>query len=159
MRIYLAGPLFTAAERAFNARLRDLLEAAGYEVWLPQEREPREKSASAIFEMDVEGIKRSDVVVANMDGADPDSGTCWECGYAYGKKKIVLYRTDFRSAGEGETPFNLMLSESADCVLNLPPFSSIETLAEKLSSVLKGRAAAPVARRRVARRRMARSRA
>ena len=151
MRIYLAGPLFTAAERAFNARLRDLLLAAGFEVWLPQDREPRKKSAAAIFSMDVEGIEWSDVIVANMDGADPDSGTCWECGYAYRKKKIIVFRTDFRSAGEGETPFNLMLSESADHVLKLPPFSSVETLAEKLSSVLKGSAAERSARRRMAR--------
>ena len=105
MRIYLAGPLFTAAERAFNARLRDLLLAAGFEVWLPQDREPRKKSAAAIFSMDVEGIEWSDVIVANMDGADPDSGTCWECGYAYRKKKIIVFRTDFRSAGEGGTLF------------------------------------------------------
>lgn len=146
MRIYLAGPLFTAAERAFNIRLRDLLMAAGHEIWLPQDHEPRDKSAAAIFGMDVEGIEWSDVIVANMDGADPDSGTCWECGYAYGKKKIIVFRTDFRSAGEGETPFNLMLSESADYVLKLPPFSSVETLAKKLNSVLEAHAEQRAAR-------------
>ena len=137
MRIYLAGPLFTAAERAFNVRLRDLLMAAGHEIWLPQDHEPRDKSPAAIFGMDVEGIEWSEAIVANMDGADPDSGTCWECGYAYGKKRIIVFRTDFRSAGEGETPFNLMLSESADYVLKLPPFSSVEMLAQKLNSVLE----------------------
>ena len=156
VRIYLAGPLFTSAERAFNSRLRDLLVAAGHEVWLPQDHEPRDKSAAAIFSMDVEGIKRSDVIVANMDGADPDSGTCWECGYAYRKKKIIVFRTDFRSAGEGETPFNLMLSESADYVLKLPPFSSVEALAQKLSFVLERRTEERVARPRVARPRVAR---
>lgn len=151
MRIYLAGPLFTAAERAFNVRLRDLLMAAGHEVWLPQDHEPRDKTPGAIFAMDVEGIKWSNVVVANMDGSDPDSGTCWECGYAYGKKKIIVFRTDFRSAGEGETPFNLMLSESADHVLKLPPFSSVETLAQKLSSILERPANGHAARTRTAR--------
>jgi nucleoside 2-deoxyribosyltransferase len=155
MRIYLAGPLFTAAERAFNIRLRDLLIPAGHEVWLPQDHEPRDKSPAAIFGMDVKGIEWSEVVVANMDGADPDSGTCWESGYAYGKKKIIVFRTDFRNAGEAGSPFNLMLSESADYVLKLPPFSSVEMLARKLNSVLEAYAEERVARPRVARRRAA----
>jgi nucleoside 2-deoxyribosyltransferase len=136
MRIYLAGPLFSAAERSFNIQLRDLLVSAGHEVWLPQDREPREKTAIAIFEMDVQGVDWSDVVVANMDGPDPDSGTCWECGYAYRKKKIIVYRTDFRGAGEMGSPFNLMLSASADHVLVLPPFASVEQLAQELRSLL-----------------------
>jgi nucleoside 2-deoxyribosyltransferase len=50
-----------------------------------------------------------------MDGPDPDSGTAWECGYAYAKDKpVVCYRTDFRITGDTEgAPYNLMLSESA----------------------------------------------
>ena len=122
MRIYLAGPLFTAAERSFNRRLRDLLEKKyGHEVWLPQEHEPRARGAMDIFKMDVSGLDSSDVVVANMDGPDPDSGTCWECGYAYKKKPIIVYRTDFRSSGDTKTtPYNLMLTESADVRLHLP---------------------------------------
>jgi nucleoside 2-deoxyribosyltransferase len=136
MRLYLAGPLFTAAERSFNTQLRDLLVSAGHEVWLPQDREPREKTPVAIFEMDIDGMDWSDVVIANMDGPDPDSGTCWECGYAYRKKKIIVYRTDFRGAGEMGSPFNLMLSASADHVLVLPPFATVEQLAHELRGLL-----------------------
>jgi len=36
MKIYLAGPLFTEAERAFNLELAHLLEKEGHEVYLPQ---------------------------------------------------------------------------------------------------------------------------
>jgi nucleoside 2-deoxyribosyltransferase len=137
MRIYLAGPLFTAADRAFNIRLRDLLVAAGHEVWLPQEQEPCDSTALEIFRKDIEGMNWSEVLVANMDGPDPDSGTCWECGYGYGKKKIILFRTDFRGAGDAElSPFNLMLSESANHILNLP-FSTVEGLAQKLVPLLE----------------------
>jgi hypothetical protein len=35
MKIYLAGPLFSAAERAFNALLAGRLRTAGHKVWLP----------------------------------------------------------------------------------------------------------------------------
>ena len=120
MKIYLAGPLFSAGERAFNRKLRDLLVAQGYEVWLPQEHEPRSRKAKDIFLTDMEGLDSSDVVLANMDGPDPDSGTCWECGYAYKKKPIILYRADFRKSGDTDTtPYNLMMTESANEVLDV----------------------------------------
>jgi nucleoside 2-deoxyribosyltransferase len=137
MRLYLAGPLFTAAEREFNDRLAALLRKAGYKVFLPQEREQRDKSAREIFLSDVEGVDWADVVVANMDGPDPDSGTCWECGYAYRKKPIVVYRTDFRAAHEpGKSPYNLMLTESADRVLDLA-FVDTATVAQRLDQALR----------------------
>ena len=136
MKIYLAGPLFTTAEQEFNRQLRDLLENAGHQVWLPQEHEPRERTAQAIFETDVAGLDASEVVVANMDGPDPDSGTCWECGYAYKKKPIILFRTDFREAGDVHgSPFNLMLSASAAKVI-LAPLASVEDLANRIASAL-----------------------
>jgi len=61
-------------------------------------------------------------LVACMDGADPDSGTAFECGYAYAKgKPIVCYRSDFRVAGDtASAPYNLMLSESATARLEVP---------------------------------------
>lgn len=137
MKIYLAGPLFTAAEQEFNRQLRTVLEGAGYEVWLPQEHEPRERTAQAIFREDVAGLDACDVVVANMDGPDPDSGTCWEVGYAYGKKPIMLYRTDFRQAGDASNaPFNLMMSESANAVI-VAPLATPAELAAKIGNALK----------------------
>jgi nucleoside 2-deoxyribosyltransferase len=132
MKIYLAGPLFTSAEQEFNRQLSSALRQAGHEVWLPQEHEPRERTAKAIFEEDVKGMEWAEVVVANMDGPDPDSGTCWECGYAFRKKPIILYRTDFRQAGDAaNAPFNLMMSESADAVI-VAPLASARELAAKI---------------------------
>ena len=113
MRIYFAGPLFSAAERDWNATLAAALRASGHEVFLPQEQEPG-KDAAGIFATDVGGIDWAEVLVAIMDGADPDSGTCWEVGYAYRKKPIVLVRTDLRrNEGSGGSGYNPMLTESA----------------------------------------------
>ena len=113
MRIYFAGPLFSAAERDWNASLATNLRGAGHEVFLPQEQEPG-KDAAGIFSTDVGGIDWADALVAIMDGADPDSGTCWEVGYAYRKKPIVLVRTDTRRYdGSGGSGYNPMLTESA----------------------------------------------
>jgi nucleoside 2-deoxyribosyltransferase len=113
MRIYFAGPLFSAAERDWNATLAAALRGAGHEVFLPQEQEPG-RDAAGIFATDVGGIDRADCLVAIMDGADPDAGTSWEVGYAYRKKPIVLVRTDIRrNAESGGSGYNAMLTESA----------------------------------------------
>jgi len=121
-KIYLAGPLFTLAEQKFNSGLARFLRKKGFAVWLPQDHEPRQKTAKAIFEMDVAGLDWADIMVACMDGPDPDSGTAWECGYAYAKgKPIVCYRTDFRMTGDTkDAPYNLMLSASATARFELP---------------------------------------
>jgi nucleoside 2-deoxyribosyltransferase len=113
MRIYFAGPLFSAAERDWNVTLATALREAGHEVFLPQEQELG-KDAAGIFATDVGGIDWADALVAIMDGADPDSGTSWEVGYAYGKRPIVLVRTDLRrNVGSGGSGYNPMLTESA----------------------------------------------
>lgn len=125
-KLYLAGPLFTLAEQSFNAGLAHFLKEKGFEVWLPQEHEPRQKKgegkAKAIFRMDVEAIDWADMVVACMDGPDPDSGTAWECGYAFAKgKPVVCYRTDFRICGDTKgAPYNLVLSASATTRFEAP---------------------------------------
>jgi nucleoside 2-deoxyribosyltransferase len=147
MKSYLAGPLFSTAERDFNARLAALLRQKKIEVWLPQESEQSSMSPRQIFEEDVRGIDWADVVVANMDGADPDSGTCWECGNAYRTKPIVIFRTDFRVGYENrndthstkemsQAPYNLMLTESADVRLDLT-FRSLEDVAASIAQALE----------------------
>jgi nucleoside 2-deoxyribosyltransferase len=112
MRIYFGGPLFSAAERDWNAALAAELRRAGHEVFLPQEHEPGRDDAE-IFATDVAGIDQADALMAIVDGADPDSGTSWEVGYAYGKKPIVLVRTDMRSAAGSGSSYNPMLAGSA----------------------------------------------
>jgi nucleoside 2-deoxyribosyltransferase len=145
-KLFLSGPLFTVAEREFNAGLARFLEAQGFEVWLPQERATR-GGAKAIFQSCVKGIEWADAVVACMDGPDPDSGTAWEVGYAYGKDvPIVCYRTDFRSGGDTtRAPYNLMLSEAATARVELPPHATAADLQRRVLSqvrkALRGRPA------------------
>lgn len=120
MKIYFAGPLFSGAEQAWNAEVTAALRAAGHEVFLPQEQE-KGMSASRIFAVDVAGMDWADVLVAIMDGGlDPDSGTAWECGYAYGKKPVVAVRTDFRADSGTDAPYSPMLTESASIRLDMP---------------------------------------
>lgn len=121
MKIYLAGPLFTTPERDWNARLAARLMAAGHDVFLPQANPATEPTGRAIFLKDLEGLDWADGVVAIMDGPDPDSGTSWECGYAYARRKpVVLFRSDFRGSGDARgIPFNAMLIGAADAHIEL----------------------------------------
>lgn len=132
MKVYFAGPLFTLAERNWNVEAKLLLEELGHDVWLPQEKEPREKTATSIFLIDKDGIDQADVVVAVMDGSDPDSGTCWECGYAYAlKKPVITIRTDFRNTGDiDNAKFNLMLHASAFRTIYMPFTSTVDVIIE-----------------------------
>jgi nucleoside 2-deoxyribosyltransferase len=136
MKLYFAGPLFTAAERDWNVALCGALRAAGHEVFLPQEQEPG-KDAPGIFSTDVGGIEWSDALVAVMDGVDPDSVTAWEVGYAYGRgKPVVLLRTDFRRfEGSGGSGYNPMLTESATIRVDLPAASMTEVTAGVLAAL------------------------
>jgi nucleoside 2-deoxyribosyltransferase len=134
VRIYFAGPLFSAAERAWNAELAAALRAAGHEVFLPQDQE-RGKPAAGIFATDVAGIDWADTLVAIMDGPDPDAGTAWECGYAYGRKPVLLVRTDFRAQTGSGAPYNPMLTESADVRLDLPRASMAEVTGAVLDAL------------------------
>jgi nucleoside 2-deoxyribosyltransferase len=128
MIVYFAGPLFTPGEQRWNAQVAAGLRSLGLEVILPQETAAaltqggNAFDAAAIFAANVAGIDRCDVVVAVLDGADPDSGTCWECGYAFqSSKPIIGVRTDFRRAGDDPgAPVNLMLSQSCAALIVLP---------------------------------------
>jgi nucleoside 2-deoxyribosyltransferase len=135
MKLYFAGPLFTTPERTWNAEVTAALRAAGHEIFLPQEQEPG-KDAPGIFATDVGGIDWADGLVAIMDGPDPDSGTCWEVGYAYGvKKPIVLVRTDSRDLAGSAGEYNPMLTQAATIRLDLPAASTPTVIAAILDAL------------------------
>jgi nucleoside 2-deoxyribosyltransferase len=136
MKLYFAGPLFSAAERSWNAELTVALRAGGHEVFLPQEQEPG-LDAPEIFSTDLGGIDWADAVVAIMDGPDPDAGTAWECGYAFGKKPIILIRTDFRTQTGNAAGYNAMLTESATFRLDLPFGAMAQVSAQLLDALAR----------------------
>lgn len=137
MRIYFAGPLFTTPERTWNAEVTAALRAAGHEVFLPQEQEPG-RDGPGIFTTDVGGIDRADGLVAIMDGPDPDAGTAWEVGYAFGTgKTIVLVRTDFRALAGSAGDYNPMLTQAATARIDLPAASTTEVIAAILGALAR----------------------
>jgi nucleoside 2-deoxyribosyltransferase len=145
MKLYLAGPLFTQAERAWNVSLAERIAEAGHSVFLPQVEVQAIETldAETIFRVDVDGVRSADAIVAILDGADPDSGTSFECGIAFALGlPIVLVRTDFRAGGDalpGQklATVNLMLSQAATAVVALTdPAGLLESLAKAVIAAL-----------------------
>jgi nucleoside 2-deoxyribosyltransferase len=128
MRIYFAGPLFTQAEWQWNAKLAAELRVRGVEVLLPQETAApmlngtEKLDAGKLFRTNIEDIEKAAVVLAVFDQADPDSGTCWECGYAFkAGYPIIGLRTDIRGGGDDPgQAVNLMLSQGCKEFIAVP---------------------------------------
>lgn len=153
MKIYLAGPLFTLAERKFNEVLTNALkiEYPGIRVILPQKK-GRELAAlkakklvskkqflRKMYKYSIFSIEKCDAVVAILDGADADSGTCIELGYAKAiGKRIIGVRTDFR--GSEDRGLNLMISGICSrIIMRHSTVTSIKTLAKSIASALNHR--------------------
>ena len=120
LRIYFAGDLFDCKDLGGNLMLAQAIERRSdgrYQVMLPQdgECEVTQRTSQSIRDADFELLFSCDVIVANFDGPDLDSGTVVEFCFA---KMIdmpaVLLRTDFRDGGDKTlpdgSPWNLMCS-------------------------------------------------
>ena len=98
-RLYLAGPdVFRPDAAAHGRKLVALCAEFGFEGVFPlNEALPPglgpQALAAHIYGANVAHIERCDAVLANLDffrGAEPDSGTCFEVGYAVARGKPVI---------------------------------------------------------------------
>ena len=122
MKVFLAAPLFSEAEREFNCKLTRRLRESGFEVWLAQEapfiQQGSHEEKLKIYEVDISALKTCDVVLAILDGVEVDPGVAYEVGYAKVLgKPIVGFKTDYRTFSEMEE-VNLMLEVSLIKICN-----------------------------------------
>jgi nucleoside 2-deoxyribosyltransferase len=154
LRLYFAGPLFSNAERQFNAALASRIEAAGFTVFLPQrdgaerDRPPyasmtREQRRAAMFELDTTEIVACDIFLIILDGRVPDEGAAFELGVAYAckrlqysAKRLIGLHTDARAAFIG-AKLNPMLAA---------PLDALHTDEDALLQALVGGGEVPVRR-------------
>jgi len=129
--VYLAAPLFNHAERAFNLRIANALEAFGLRVFLPQ-RDGHEFAADEgdatdrarrIYELDMATLEGCPAVVAVLDGPVPDDGVCVELGAARenaritGRAKLIVgLKTDER-AWQSDGELNPMVGGCLDALV------------------------------------------
>jgi hypothetical protein len=104
VRVYVAGPLFSEAERAWLDALAARLRVEGFECFVPHEHfdEAPEPTPAAIYRIDVDGLRSCDAMVAWLDGPMVDDGTACEIGMfaelcrSGAARGIVAIATDLR---------------------------------------------------------------
>ncbi len=79
-QVYLAGPFFNLAQRWLIEEFRAALLGFGVKVFSPLHEVGRGEFET-VYEPDMNGLKKSGVVLACLDGLDP--GTIYEIGYAH----------------------------------------------------------------------------
>jgi nucleoside 2-deoxyribosyltransferase len=106
--LYLAAPFFSDGEREFNVRVLRELEPS-WQVFYPYRDRVRmaelirngvhpSVAARAVWQCDLEWIRRSSAIVAVIDGRVIDEGVCVELGLAAGLGKMAIgVCTDSRS--------------------------------------------------------------
>jgi len=151
--VYVAGPLFSEAERDYLERMvEELARRSGLNplsnFFLPHRdggelgKGPPRKH---IFALDIGKIRSADFVVALLDGQDCDSGTCVELGYAYAiNKKIFGLLTDFRSYHtNGLEPHRPNLMVWGVCETGNTLHNSLESLANAFSEYVNDKSRFP----------------
>lgn len=128
-KIYLASPFFSEEERGIMERVLFRLRSLGYEVYAPYEHivdkaweKPNPLWAREIFHDDRDAINEADWVYVIDFGMNSDTGTAWECGYAYAKGKYVFHIL----AGNTNT-YSLMMCNGSDHSCTLGNFLNGET--------------------------------
>lgn len=116
MKVYFAGGWFNPAQEEEHTRIGAFLERhKNLDVFNPRTAGGDFKSGKETDHMtnvllnNCASIDAADIVVAITDYKD--MGTLWECGYAYARKKPIIYYCETL----GNKPFNLMLAKTG-CV-------------------------------------------
>jgi nucleoside 2-deoxyribosyltransferase len=174
--LYLAGPdVFRPDATEHGRRLVALCAEYGFtglfplDNTLPHELPPQEL-ARRIYQANIARIEACDAVLANLDffrGAEPDSGTCFEVGYAVARGKPVvgyvpeagsfaerIRRRHPQSVGQGMIdaqgwqleefglPLNLMLGVPCRIVVG-DARAALEVLRAQLTAAASGPATPP----------------
>ena len=82
MRLYIAGPLFSEAERSWLDALAALLRTEGFDCFVPHENfaELAGATLEQVYRVDTEGLRSANALVAWLDGPMVDDGTACEIG-------------------------------------------------------------------------------
>ena len=126
-KIYIAAPMFSQAELAFNEIVANMLEQNGFDVFLPQrsgyklvelmKNMPPTEARKKIFTKDINEVKNADILVIILDGRTIDEGACVELGVGYASGKLCYgLKTDPRTMMNGQ--INPMISECLQSTFN-----------------------------------------
>lgn len=124
--VYIASPFFNDEQSKRVDRLKGLLNRLNLSFFSPKDSsnllfEENKDNQTKVFEMNIEAIKNSTIVIAVTN--DKDTGTLFEAGIAFTLGKPLFYLYD------GGKSFNLMLSNSGVATTS---FDELEVVITKL---------------------------
>jgi nucleoside 2-deoxyribosyltransferase len=127
MKVYLASPFFNEREvKIYNQVINNLRSQANVDLFVPREHTipnawdlPNEVWAENVFAVDLLALQREDVVVVLNFGMYSDSGTAWECGYAYATGKTVINVLIRENKTEKENHYSLMMLNGSQATITL----------------------------------------
>lgn len=113
---YFASPFFNETQVEREERLKARLRELGYTVFSPKELTnlppvSTNEDRKRVFKQNVDNIDKARAVFAVTD--ERDMGTIWESGYAYAKRKPIIYYAETL----GNRQFNLMLAQSGNVAI------------------------------------------
>lgn len=118
MKVYLASPWFNDKEMEVYKQVIEKMRSQGIEVYVPLEHEVENawELSNAdwghkVFMEDINAIDSADEVWIINHGMYSDTGTAWECGYAYAKGKVIRQLVCTTSK---ENVFSLMMINGCD---------------------------------------------
>lgn len=81
-RVYVAGPLFSEAERDWLDALVAELRSRGFDCFVPHEHlgELPEPTPESVYRLDAGALRSCDLMLAWLDGPTVDDGTATEIG-------------------------------------------------------------------------------
>lgn len=125
--VYIAGALFTPAQRQRLEQIDEICKNHGHTTYLPHRDggvfDRGEANPEDFFEVDRNAIDESDLMVAMLNGPPFDSGTVWEMGYAYAEGVELVGIIEDERVFDIPNQVNPMLVGSVDVI-----YRSIEKL-------------------------------
>lgn len=122
-KIYLAAPWFRPNERNLYQTIAKAIRKKGYSVYVPMEHPIKDgwrmenwEWGQRVFDEDIQAIRECDEVWVINYGLYSDSGTAWECGYAYALgKEVTMFVNDM----DKDKEYSLMMINGCNRVEGL----------------------------------------
>ena len=126
MKVYLASPFFNDNEtKYYNQIINKIRSQENIDLFVPREHTipnawdlSNRVWAENVFAVDLLALQKADVVVVLNWGLYSDSGTAWECGYAYAMNKTIINIV----LGEIDEPYSIMMLNGGNHTMTFADF-------------------------------------
>lgn len=131
-KLYIAGKLWEKEDRKKVEEIDRLCKSLGHETFLPHRDAGIYKEgmdSEPIFKKDRDMVDWCDAIIALLDWKGISSGTAWELGYGYAKKKKIICLVEDKKSVNKEFRTCVMCFNSGKLI------ESLEELKKELKNI------------------------